>query len=76
LEAGVRSGQFVADAKAGDKTFEVRTCELAAAIGAKGEGGAEVSSVGTPKVDNRESLRFSLVMVDRGEAGVGINETT
>ena len=75
LEAGIWRGQFVADAKAGDEAFKIRTRELAATISAKGERGAEVSSVGTPKVDNRESLRFSLEVVNSGETRVGVDKT-
>ena len=75
LETGIRRGQFVADAKAGDEVFKIGTRELAATISAKGERGAEVSSVGTPKVDNRKSLQFSLEMVNSGESRVGIDET-
>ena len=37
--------------------------------------GADVGSVGKPKVDNREGLGFGFEMVDSGETRVGIDKT-
>lgn len=60
LETGIWRGQFVADAKAGDEAFKIRTRELAATISAKGERGAEVSSVGTPKLTTEKASDLAL----------------